>query len=251
MVKVIRLGGKKSIPLLSPGEQLIRFKGKTEGLPGIIKTPLRIIASPKTTVALASGLGALLGFRGAGAKGILKGVAKGFGFGTIGVTAPSVIQTFPEASKLFFDPTKRIGEIEELPEAPGKIAGFFTDKFVDVKETVKDIPPIVLGGLGGLAGGAIAVPIVKTIIETVKGRKEKEIIIPETIIPSTQFSQLPTVVQPQQQPIGAVQQEVVEEKPKAIQTVATPNIINKNVFNPEINISFKKSRKFINQQILV
>lgn len=49
------------------------------------------------------------------------------------------------------------------------------------------------------------------------------------------------------QPLGAVEKPEVKEKevPKAIM----PSI--KNTFNPEINISFKKSKKFINQQVFV
>lgn len=224
---------------LTPREQLVRFKEKTEDLPGIVKTPLRFIASPKTTVGLATALGGLLGFRGAGAGGIFKGILKGFGFGTIGVTAPSIVTTFPEATRFFFDPTRRIEEIEEIPEAPGKIKEFFKEKAKDVKEKIEDIPPFVPPlVIGGLGLGAIA------LAKKLKDKKEDvkdevQTVLEQQLITPVLTPDLPVIPTP----IGAVEVPVEPVAPQ----VRQPDI-NISV-KPVINVKPRKTEILINNII--
>jgi len=224
---------------LTPGEQLVRFQEMEFPRPFGITTPLetvgKVLGSPRTTVVLATALGGLLGFRGAGASGILKGVAKGFGFGTAGTVAPSVITTFPEVTKLFFDPTKRIEEIEEIPEAPGKIKEFFGEKVKKVKETISDIPSGFIPTIAGIGIGAAALPIIKTIVEKVQDRREETILEQQQVSP-TLFADIPAIPTP----IGAVEVPVEPIAPQ----VRQPDI-NISV-KPSINVRPAKNEVFIN-----
>lgn len=107
--------------------------------------------------------------------------------------------------------------------------------------SIPDIPkpPSVLtaGAIGAAIGAAFA-----GIIPLIKDRKIKEEKLPIAQLPPT------PQLQPSLEPFGATQplEEVVA--PEMIPT-AMPSIKITN--KPQINISFKKSRRFINQQVLV
>lgn len=99
-----------------------------------------------------------------------------------------------------------------------------------IKEKVKDLAPSII--IPGLAAGIGA-------LTTALLLREKDTkLVPLLPIPS------------QIQPIGVAKKIVEEEKPK-VPTPTMPSITNKINVSPEININFRKSRKFINQQILV
>jgi len=108
--------------------------------------PFRILASPRTTVALSTILGGLTGG--------LSLIPRAFLGSTALVTAPQFIETFPSFSRTLVDPERRIEEIAGIPDIPRRIVETFREKKEKVREAVADIPiaPVVTAGVvGGLA----------------------------------------------------------------------------------------------------
>jgi len=155
-----------------------------------------------------------------------------------------------------------LGAIREKPSlAKTVLTGGTGAGLVRLPETIRE----KVGGLtgkqkaaaaaaAGAVGGAAAVVAGQKIIERFR---ETRIIerVPDIGLPAQvpvqQFAQIPAGVEPvPTQPIAAKFEEpVIEEKPA--EAMVMPQITNKINVSPEINISFRKSKKFINQQINV
>lgn len=99
---------------------------------------------------------------------------------------------------------------------------------------------------GGIVGAGIAGIIGAAALgkRAIGRRKEKAIVV------TTPGQIVPAQVLPQQEPIGVVKQPEEEIKVKPMEQVI-PTINTRINVSPIINIRFSKSRKFINQQILV
>ena len=163
--------------------------------------------------------------------------------------ASGILTTSERARKLakekILDPTAIGIGIGQLIEDPGKlIPKDTTPAGVGVK--VKEIL-LSAGLIGGVAAAVVGgVTLGKAALEKIPKislpkKKETAQEPPLALLPA------PSSLTPTTQPLGAVQQPV-KEKP-IVQ--AQPPINITNTFNPSIKISFKKSRKFINQQLLI
>lgn len=215
---------------------LIRLKPKTAreiraGLP----LPLRVLTSPKTTIALGATLATILFPAAIGriALGAGKFIVKKPKTALLGIpTAAGILAVSPKARKLI-DPRetfKRGKGLGGIIEDPSKLR---LPKDKTLKEKV-----IEVGKTAGLIGGAAAAVVGGAAV--VKKIKEK---IPSVRQPTGTLPAPPSITAITQ-PLGAV------EKPKgAISKPITPTIKINN--NPTIDIRFSKSRRFINQQILV
>jgi len=230
MVDVIRLGGgmPQESNVLRLGTPKKTFKQKAT----------RFLTT--TAVIEAGILGTLLG-------GVFGG-AKAAGFTALGL---GILETSPKAASFLgrriSDPTGVGRGLGEIIEDPSQLL----PKDKPVKEKVAEVVKKA-GVVGGLAAAGVgAAVIAKKAIEKIRKPKVPQIpkaIIPVAAIPALQ--QLPSELLPETEPIGVVKKPVEEEKP-ALPTPSMPSINNKNTFSPEINIKFSKSRKFINQQVLV
>lgn len=218
--KPIRLGNSNDIIRLRPKKKKFATVGeqlrKIETLP----QPIRTLASPKLTGALATGLGLLTGVP----------VLRSIGVGLAIPTVAGVVKASPKAEKFakerFFTPEKfgqRIGEVIEDPK-----------KIFPKKETVKDIAKTA-----GLVGaGAVGGAVIPKIIEKVKQRKQdvspivKDMLSPQ-LIPS-QLGAVPT-------PVGA-KTPTPQETEKV--TPVTPMDLKVNV-----KVSPKNYLNVINQVI--
>lgn len=214
---IIRLGGKK--------KKKKTFKAKLTGV------------LTKTATIEAGVLGTLLGGPILGLK------AAGFTGLTLGA-----LQVSPRVREFVvqkvIDPTgggRFIGEqIEKFGTSPLPTEKGLLEK---IKEGAKKAG--ILGAV--VAGGVGAGALIKAGVERVK--KAKSPAIPKTLtIPAVLMPSKP--LPPAREPFGAAQRPPKEEKPFPV-TQTMPNIINKIRVAPEINISFRQSRKFINQQILI
>jgi len=224
MVEVIRLE--------SPGRKPF---GILSGLPQI-----KILASPKTTVALAATLAAITPIGRAAVFAVGKATTGfaarnpllvGLGAPTVAgalIASPSLRKTALEAAdpRKAVERGKRFGEFVEKPDS--KIG----DALLKGAKTA---------GLLG-AGAAAAALIVPAIIKKVKKKKEQVVEIIPTIPEALPI--LPATVP---DPIGAAEKPPTEEK--VVEPLKPMQI--KNVFKPSVDISFKKSKRFINQQINV
>ena len=154
-------------------------------------------------------------------------IPKTIGGKLLGLAGISAVLTSPKIAKLV-EPT---GLVEKALRG-GEIAGEFaeTGKAPSIPTALK---------VGGLVGGAAALAaggliVAKKIKEKIKGAPDLAI-FPEG-----------TAIQPE--PISAIPKEIPKEMVAA--EAARPQLPSiKNVFKPEVNISFRKSRRFINQQI--
>lgn len=97
----------------------------------------------------------------------------------------------------------------------------------------------VAGALGLVAGGAVGAAVAGKIRE--RGERLAE---PFGVSPLSPLT-------PTTQPLGAVQPEVKEPEPKAMEPLTMPSIKITNKPQNNINIKFSKSRRFINQQVLI
>lgn len=233
MVEVIRLGAAPKNDNIIRLAKRISPKGIT-----ILKpiTAVKVLTSPKTTVALATTLGALLG----GPVGALKAA----GLSALGL---GVLQVSPIARKFVRekvkDPTaagRFVGEkIEEIGGAKLPEDKTLKEKVVTGLKTAG-----IIGGAAALAAGAVTI---------VRKIKEKAPTIPSLIAPvvapaaTLEGVPIQTLIQPE--PISAIPKEIPAEKVERGVIPQLPSI--KNVFKPEVNISFRKKRTFINQQILM
>lgn len=209
--------------------------------------PIRILTSPKTTLALAGILGAIA-FP-ATALGIAKGVGRLFvpktlrgAAGTIfaaGILtgAPGLIKFI--TPKGIFEKGKVVGPIIEDPSLllPGAEE--------TLGEKIKDVA--ITAGLGAAAVAAL-VGAASVIAKAAKKLKPGVPGLPGLPgfpgAPGLPAAPTPVI----SQPFGPVKKPE-PERLKEILPARVPDI--KIINKPEINISFRKSRKFINQQLLI
>jgi len=215
----------------------IRLIPKKKELP----TALKILTSPKTTLALLGGLatalfpatilprlGSLL------LPKTIGGVAKtAFVVGAISA-APELARTFNpftagrKAAPFIADPSRLLPK-----EKP-------------IREKVSDV--LKKGGIGAAAAAAVvgAAVVTKKAIEKAREVKIPSVSLPSAVLPAGLLPTLPSLT-PDTQPLGAVKQPI-EEVPKEIKGLVEPMKIT-NTFNPSIDIRISKKRSFINQQI--
>lgn len=208
--------------------------------------PLRVLTSTKTTAVLGATLGALL-FPSA-ALGLVKSAGRAAAPKTFGGAVRTAILA-PVAGGLIVSSPK-IRDIAKRTLSPsaqferGKfIGGLIEDPsgLLPEQETAGSVGERIrqVAGAAGLVAGGIAAATGGVILakKAVRGAA-----------PIT-FQQLPSSVAPViEQPLGAVQPPE-EEKKVAPTQLPTIKITNKPQNN--IDISFRKSKKFINQQVLV
>jgi len=132
-----------------------------------------------------------------------------------------------------------------VAEVPQRLFGVGTG----LGERIEDqpVPETGLGGTpaglligAGLAGLGLGVAA-PAIAGAIKARGD----VPLSLIPST------GILTPDTQPLGAAQPEVKEEEPKPMEPLTMPSIKITNKPQNNINIKFSKSRRFINQQVLI
>ncbi len=140
------------------------------------------------------------------------------------------------------DPTKIGLGIAQIIEDPSRLLA----KEKPLKEKVKEVAKTAGLVAGAAAAGLGVVAVAKKKIKEIKVPKLPEIKaakLPAAILPSPPPSQI-------LEPFGAAQPTPTPE-PLPAAAPAMPAISNKITFKPEINIRFSKSRKFINQQLLM
>ena len=235
--------------------------------------PLQILTSPKTTAALGGILGALLFFPTAvaaaaaaavkAAPRVISKVPKTlFGtpkrtFTTL-ITAPTiatVLAKSPRARgivKTIFDPretVKRGTGIAEFIEDPAKATRSLTGATTGEKIRAGLKKAGVIGGVAAVVGAG-AVGVAKVVKRLKKPKVPK---IPSGVIPSglppIAFLPAPPSITSITAPIGAVEKPIEQEILAPTAPVSMPSIKITN--KPSINISFRKSRRFINQQVLI
>jgi len=228
-LKPIVLGSK---PTPIPGEIVLKAP------PGRFQRFLEL--QPKITPFLAGTLSALTG------GGLITAGKVFLGTGL----ASGILAASPLARKItkekFLDPTGVGIGIGGIIEDPGKLI----PEDQTIGEKIKEI--FLTAGLIG-AGAAAVAGTGALIGREVKKRRDRPkpvAEIPSQVPAAATFAALPSQVTPQFQQIpgetpAPVEKEVVPEAP------AMPAINNKITVSPEINIKFSKSRKFINQQIIV
>lgn len=225
---VIRLGGKRFATI---SESLQRRKS----LPKFV----RAISSPLLTASLAATLTALVTRSPRKTLGVFTAVGVPLGLAT---TFPQFI---PTLKRTVFRPVKA-GEF-----IGRKLAGADKDKR-PLGERVK-AGFKTAGLIGGLTvAGLGAVTLAKRVFGT--GKRAKLPKIPSIGLPPSPTSiiqKIPTTAPTPIEPFVAAKKVVEEEKPMAV-TPTIPTSINTKInVKPVINIKFSKSKKFINQQILV
>ena len=193
---------------------------------------------PKITPFLAGTLATLLG-------GPITGAKVFFGTGL----ASGILSTSERARQFtkekILDPTSVGVGLGGLIEDPGQLlpdpddGKSFKEKVLDVAKEAGLLGGVAAAVVGGVALGK------KALEKFPKIPKIPKQIAPQ-VLPAALLPALPSLT-PSTQPLGPVQQppEVVPVVEKA-----QPPINITNTFNPSIKISFKKSRKFINQQLL-
>jgi len=215
-------------------------------LPGIkVRIPLGV----KLTAAslLIPGAPAIVGKVAARALPIIGRIAKAFipktplgiGAAVVGTgiltVSPTARKAVVELPKTLFTGGQVIGEkIEELPEAVEEKAG----KFGLVGLSAAAIAALIAGAL------LVKEKIPKVSVPKISRREKPSEIPPVALIPA------PPSLTSTTPPLGAVEKPVEEIAAIPIPVKQRPINI-KNTFNPTIDISFRKSRRFINQQILV
>jgi len=212
-----------------------------------LSLPLRVITSPKTTLALGATLGALL-FAPAAALGIARGVGRLL----VPKTLTQALLIPSAATILVSSPTARRAARGVLTGEPGRVAASLIEKAP--KTTKKKAEKTGLLGLGaaaiaGLGLGAVVAKKAKTTIEQIPipsiprlpQRKKAVVDVPTGLLPA------PPSLTPTTPPLGAVQQ--VEEVTPVIPVEKIQPMKITNTFNPTIDIRFSKSKRFINQQI--
>ncbi len=156
----------------------------------------------------------------------------------VALAAPSLV-------KGIFDPRKGVERgkaIGEILADPSKLL----PKEKPLREKVKEVAKTA-----GLVAGAAAAGLG---VVAVAKKKIKEVKIPK--LPEIKAAELPAAILPSPppskilEPFGAAQPTPPAE-PLPAAAPAMPAISNKITFKPEINIRFSKSRKFINQQLLM
>ena len=230
--KIIRRFRKrKKVPLkkfFTPGQQKVIETGAGIGL-ALIPAG-RVFKGARLAKAILPRVGKGLISTG---RGIAATVGKSFiqrplktTLGVLAAPAALGLASTPFARKVFFGGFKRG---RGLPE---QVTGI-VERFLPEDKPSPVLP--FVAGAGVAAAGAAIIPRVAR-----RFKKDDVIGIPPPI--STQAFQ----------PLAPVQQPpTVEEIPLVAEVAAQKPVTIKNVFNPSIDISFKKTRRFINQQINV
>jgi len=226
MVDVIRLGERQIVSPIPILEKIPIFGTSVKG----IVTTAKVLASPVTTLALGSGLVGLL----TGSPIIAGKTFLGVGLGLGALASSPKIREF--ARTKVTDPLAGGRFIGELVEDPAKL--FPKDK--PFKEKVKE-GLTTAGIIGGIAAAGVgAGALVRSALEKRKEIKPKALPLPL----------LPAALPPAIQTFG-VAEKVADESTFPLAAAPIKPMRIQNTFNPEINISFKKSKRFINQQINV
>lgn len=165
----------------------------------------------------------------------------------LGTTAAGALTTSPKLRKAVLEVVSPV-KIFERGRGVGKIVED-PSKLIPKEKTARGIKEKVIGilkeaGPGAAAGAALAGG---ALVVAKKAREKVTGIIPSGKLPAAILPAPPSIT-PTTQPLGAVKQPV-EAVPVAVEPQPPVNITN--TFNPSIKISFKKSRKFINQQLLI
>lgn len=211
-----------------------------------LSKPLKILTSLKTTAVLGTVLGGLIAGPAAVGRVALiaaKAVAKRPKTFLIGAPAAAGILLASPTARKFVDPRqtfKRGKEIGKLIEDPSKL---IPEKEETLLGKIKDV-----GIKAGLIGAGAAAVAGAAAIAVKKVKEKLPSKIPSAELPAAILPTVPSLT-PRTQPLGAVEKPVEVEKVVAAQPVSMPSIRISN--KPSINISFRKSRKFINQQVLV
>jgi len=213
-----------------------------------------IIAKGVLTGATLAAGGLALGVArtGALALGALKGLVGTPKRAALTVTGIGILQTSPKARTFIkgklTDPTGTGREIGKIIEDPSKLQPSAQQTPLEkIKETAK-----TAGLIGG--GAALAAAVVAA-TKAFRERGSPKAALPSGLPVGIPSAALPVAILPAEpslstrtQPLGAVQPQ--PEPTTTAQPVATmPDIKITN--KPEIDIRFSKSRKFINQQVLV
>lgn len=182
-------------------------------------------------------------------------IPKTLGGKVLGITVISALTTSPRLRKFVktrFNPIKTGQELGRIVEDPSKL---FPSEITPtgVGEKIKDV--LTTAGLigGAAAAGVGAVILSKKFLGKLKGKGKS--LLPG-LIPASPIATLPLgasglpALATIEQPLGAVQKPVAEEKEIAPMPSIPPiKIINKPETN--IDIRFSKKRSFINQQVLI
>jgi hypothetical protein len=192
---------------------------------------------PKITPILAGTLAGLLGGVGAAIKTTL---VTGLG---VGILSASPIARKAAKTQALTGFTGLGVEVGKTIEDPQRLIPSKEDPFRVAKEIAKKGALPVAAAAGIIAAGVAGKSALEKAAAKVKAiipKKLPSVSLPAALLPA------PPSITPQAQPLGAVQ------KPKDIPVAVAPKPITiKNTFKPSIDISFRKSRRFINQQILV
>lgn len=192
--------------------------------------------------------GTLLGAArvGALALGAVKGLVGTPKKAAITATAIGILQTSPKArefvKKKLRDPTGAGRELGKIIEDPSKLQ---PEVGKTTKEKILDVGKKA-GLIGAGAVGAAALVAAAKKLSSVRAPTIPTIgAIPSAVLPTAILPAEPSL-STRTQPLGAVEQP----KPKDVAPGAVlPDIKINN--SPEINIRFSKSKKFINQQVLL
>jgi len=213
-----------------------------------LSRPLRVLTSPKTTLALGATL-ASLSFAPAAAIGVARGVGR--------LLIPKKLSTallLPSAAVVLKESvTARRAAKGILRGEPGKVVAGLIERAPSRERTRAEKTGLLGLGAAAIAGLGIGVAATKKGKEIVSQipipsipklpkRKKAAEVIPMGIQPA------PPSLVPSTQPIGAVQQV---KEPVAPSLPVEKPITIKNTFKPSVDISFRKSKRFINQQINV
>ena len=136
--------------------------------------------------------------------------------------------------------------VKEVPERLFRVGTQIGERIEE-----RDVPKTGLGGtpaglLIGAGLGLIGGALIPKVVGAIKSRRDR-LAEPLGVLPS------PAVLTPEAEPLGAVQPEPEEKEPEpvAMQPLTMPSIKITNKPQTNINIKFSKSRRFINQQVLI
>jgi len=224
-----------------------------------LSKPLQLLTSTKTTAVLGATLGAV-SFPAATGRLVVSAIPKSIGGKLLALTGLSALTTSPKLRELFvrkLNPISSGRELGRIVEDPSKLFPKDTstrgikEKIFGIGKTAGIIGGVAAAGVGAAILGRKAVGKVRSLLPS--GQK---------VPPTGTIQQFPTsaltgaavlpAISTGAQPLGAVQKPVAAEPPiSKPPTAAIPSIKITNKPQNNINIRFSKSRKFINQQVLV
>lgn len=250
--------GRKTIKLKKRKKKkgIAAFREKKTFLGRVTK----VLTSPKTTVVLGATLGALL-FP-SKALGLAKGAGRAIipktfkGAVKTAIIAPAAVGLLASSPRIRKIITKTLSPKAQF-ERGKTIGGLVEDpsKFLPKEKTGKSVGERVkdIALTTGLIGGGVAAAVGGVVLAK-KGLTKVKSLLPtgQAQQPVVTFQQIPALpsISTGAAPIGAVEKPTPLEKEIApMQVMPSIKITNKPQNN--INIRFSKSRKFINQQLLV